>query len=92
MRFDICGRNSYRLSMKAVVSEKGQVTIPKALRLRLGIKTGQVLELTEDSGHILVFKADEIDPLEKLYGVLSAKPSTDAFIASMRGDRLRLPQ
>jgi AbrB family looped-hinge helix DNA binding protein len=72
--------------MKTVVSEKGQVTIPKELRVRLGIRTGQVLELKEESGHILVVKANEIDPVERLYGILSSKPSTDAFIRSMRGD------
>ena len=33
--------------MKAVVSEKGQVTIPKTLRDRLGIRPGQVLDFAE---------------------------------------------
>jgi AbrB family looped-hinge helix DNA binding protein len=32
-------------SMKTTVSEKGQVTIPKRLRDRLGIRPGEVLEL-----------------------------------------------
>jgi antitoxin PrlF len=85
-QFDKPGRNSYHISMKTVVSEKGQVTIPKELRLRLGIRTGQVLELTEEAGHILVAKADEADPAERLYGILPAKPGTDALITSMRGE------
>jgi hypothetical protein len=34
---DLICKNSYSLRMKAVVSQKGQVTIPKALRERLGI-------------------------------------------------------
>lgn len=72
--------------MKTTVSEKGQVTIPKLLRERLGIKHGQVLELTEESGRIIVTKADEIDPVERLYGILPPDPTTDAFIASIRGD------
>jgi hypothetical protein len=41
---DQIGRNPYRLGMNAVVSEKGQVTIPKAIRDRLGIRPGQVLD------------------------------------------------
>jgi len=72
--------------MKTTISEKGQVTIPKALRDRLGIKQGQVLDLAEDSGRIIMTKADETDPVERLYGILPADPTTDAFIASVRGD------
>jgi AbrB family looped-hinge helix DNA binding protein len=33
--------------MKATVTSKGQVTIPQAIRERLGIKPGQVLEFDE---------------------------------------------
>ena len=72
--------------MKTTVSEKGQVTIPKLLRERLGIKAGQVLDFTEDNGRLMATKAAEADPLERLYGILSPEPTTDAFIASIRGD------
>ena len=33
--------------MKATMTSKGQVTIPIAIRQRLGLKTGQVLEFDE---------------------------------------------
>jgi len=36
-----------------VVSEKGQVTIPKQLRDRLGIQPGEVLEFEEDGGRLI---------------------------------------
>src|SRR5450759_5210080 len=36
--------------MKATVSEKGQVTIPKRLRERLGIRAGQMLDFEEPDG------------------------------------------
>jgi AbrB family looped-hinge helix DNA binding protein len=39
--------------MNSVVSEKGQVTIPKALRERLGIKAGEVLEFSEEQGRLV---------------------------------------
>ncbi len=35
---------SYMRSMKARVAERGQVTIPKRLRERLGLKPGTILE------------------------------------------------
>jgi AbrB family looped-hinge helix DNA binding protein len=72
--------------MKGTVSEKGQVTIPKALRERLGIRPGQVLDFTEEDGHIVATKADETDAVERLYGVLPPGETSDAFIASTRGD------
>jgi AbrB family looped-hinge helix DNA binding protein len=34
--------------MKATVAERGQVTIPKALRDRLGVKPGTILQFSEE--------------------------------------------
>src|SRR5205814_8621544 len=50
--FDRQSRNSYHASMKTVVSDKGQITIPKALRQRLGIRPGQVLKVEENRGRL----------------------------------------
>ncbi len=36
--------------MKTIVSEKGQITIPKPLRRRLGIRAGQQLNVHEQGG------------------------------------------
>ena len=70
--------------MKAVVSEKGQVTIPKRLRERLGIRPGETLE--EDEGRLVARKASDRDPVDELYGVLKLEEGTDAFVARARGD------
>jgi antitoxin PrlF len=72
--------------MRTIVSEKGQVTIPKALRERLGIRPGQALDLEEENGRIIVTKADDTDPVERAYGILPADPTSDAFLAAIRGD------
>jgi AbrB family looped-hinge helix DNA binding protein len=37
----------YIPAMKATLTSKGQITIPAAVRKRLGLKTGQVLEFDE---------------------------------------------
>ena len=71
--------------MKSVVSEKGQVTIPKRIRERLGIRTGQVLEFTEDRGRLMAVKAEDQDPVDSVYGILGAGRSTNALIAELRG-------
>ncbi|MFQ5929219.1 MAG: AbrB/MazE/SpoVT family DNA-binding domain-containing protein [Acidobacteriota bacterium] len=72
--------------MKSTVSEKGQVTIPKLLRERLGIQPGQVLEFREERGRLIASKVTPEDPLESVYGILNLSGSTDEIIASLRGD------
>jgi antitoxin PrlF len=42
--------------MNSIVSEKGQVTIPKPIRDDLGLKAGSVLAFTEDEGRIIATK------------------------------------
>jgi antitoxin PrlF len=71
--------------MKAVVSEKGQVTIPKRLRDRLGIRSGQVLEFREERGRLVAVKLNVEDPIESVYGILGTGVDTDALIEEMRG-------
>jgi len=82
---DIIGRNSYTFSMNTIVSEKGQVTIPKPLRERLGIRPGQILDFNEEHGRLVVTKVTPRDPVEALYGILKLERSTDDAITSIRG-------
>jgi antitoxin PrlF len=72
--------------MKAVVSEKGQVTIPKRLRDRLGIRAGTVLEFREERAELVATKALTEDPVEAAYGVLVTRASSDSLVAEMRGE------
>ena len=71
--------------MKAVVAERGQVTIPKALRDKLGIRPGTALEFTAKDGTLLARKA-ETDPVSQVFGCLGGRVDTDRFIRSLRGD------
>jgi len=71
--------------MKAIVSEKGQITIPKSLREQLGIRAGETLEFEEDEGRLVARKASDRDPVDELYGVLELEEGTDAFVESARG-------
>jgi antitoxin PrlF len=77
--------------MKTTVSEKGQITIPKPLRVRLGIRTGQVLEVKEERGCLIMSKqARPNDAIDKLYGILKLGRSTDEIMDELRGpDRPR---
>ena len=48
--------------MKAIVAERGQVTIPKPLRTKLGISPGTALEFSAHNG-VLVSRKSETDPV-----------------------------
>jgi antitoxin PrlF len=70
--------------MKSRVAERGQVTIPKALRDRLGVLPGTTLEFSEDHGRLVAVKTTPADPVAKVYGCLGGKFNTDAFMAKIR--------
>ena len=72
--------------MKVVVSQKGQVTIPKRLRDRLGIRPGELLDFREEEGELVARKSTTRDPLDVVYGIIDLGQSTDSFIADLRGD------
>lgn len=71
--------------MKATVSEKGQVTIPKRLREQLGIRPGETLEFEDDDGRLVATKASDRDPVDEVYGILSVEGGTDALVNELRG-------
>ncbi len=71
--------------MKAIVSEKGQVTIPKALRSKLGIRPGAVLEFEAERGRLVAHKAAQRDIFDEVYGTLKMEESVDDFIERIRG-------
>jgi antitoxin PrlF len=73
--------------MFSTVSEKGQITVPKRLRERLGIRPGDQLELVEDAGRLVATKAalGRDDPVDAVYGILSLDVSTDEAIRALRG-------
>ena len=71
--------------MKAVVSEKGQVTIPKQVRDRLGIVPGQELDFTEEDGRLVARKVQDRDPVTAVYGILTLPSGSDALVDELRG-------
>ena len=73
-----------RPAMKAVVAERGQVTIPKALRDKLGIRPGTSLEFSIKNGALVARKA-QTDPVSKVFGCIGIKIDTDRFVRGLRG-------
>jgi len=71
--------------MKTTVSEKGQITIPKRLRDRLGLRPGTVLDFEEAGGRLVGRKLVPADHLDKLLGILDLPGGADAFVGETRG-------
>jgi len=76
--------------MATTVTSKGQVTIPKAIRDRLGIKPGTkvAFSLGED-GRAFLQAENAVPPqtsrFERLRGTATAKLSTNEIMALTRG-------
>jgi len=71
--------------MKAKVAERGQVTIPKALRERLGIVPGTVLDFIEEQGRLIAKKTETVDAVDQVFGRLGRGRNTDDIIHEIRG-------
>ena len=72
--------------MKAVVSEKGQVTIPKACRDRLGLRAGTVLEFEARDGKLIAAKQQTEDVFRKWRGKakLPGGQRVNAYLKAIR--------
>jgi antitoxin PrlF len=81
------GMNSDRIGMTAILSEKGQVTIPKRVRDSLGLGPGQVLAFAERNGKLVITKVVENDPFAAVRGtvVLPDGMSVDEYMDDIRG-------
>ncbi len=77
--------------MATTLTTKGQVTIPKPIRDRLGLGPGSTVEFEiEEDGRVLLRPADRTVParsrFERLRGRATAGMSTDQIMALTRGE------
>ena len=72
--------------MEATVAERGQITLPKAVRDALGLTKGTVLKVELDGGRIILRK-DVTDAISRVRGRfrLPAGVETDALMRDVRG-------
>ena len=74
--------------MNAVVSEKGQVTIPKLIRDGLGLTPGSILDFQEENGCIIVRKVVAENPVSawRGRGRLPVGKTVNDYLRIVRGD------
>jgi antitoxin PrlF len=72
--------------MEATVAERGQITLPKEVRDKLGLKKGMKLKVELEGGRI-VLRKDVSDALSRLRGLIKLPPgkTTDDVMRDLRG-------
>ena len=68
------------------ISERGQITIPKALRDRLGFHKDVEVELVVAKNGVLIQKHTRTKhPVDRVLGILHRPSDTDGYIEKIRG-------
>jgi antitoxin PrlF len=74
----------------AKVTSKGQITLPRDLRRRLGVRSGDKVQFEEVGGDICIRPVKDDDPFEKYRGIgnpgiPSGRKGILRYIRKMRG-------
>ncbi len=69
-----------------IISERGQITIPKALRDRFGLNHNVEVEITPtDEGLLIRKRTTAQHPVERVWAILDDVGSTDDYMEEIRG-------
>jgi antitoxin PrlF len=71
--------------MKTIVSERGQITVPKQIRDRLALVPGTELEIELGRGGFVARKRVAVSPWRAAIGLLRRPGATDKLVNAMRG-------
>ncbi|MBI5196583.1 MAG: AbrB/MazE/SpoVT family DNA-binding domain-containing protein [Nitrospirae bacterium] len=72
----------------AKVTTKGQITIPRKVRERLGVRPGEGVGFEEKNGVVYIKKALTKSPFDKWVGTLRHRKGqkTDDIVKALRGE------
>ena len=73
--------------MTSTISSKGQITVPKAVRDRLGLRAGTRVEfeLVERGVVLRKGRTSAARPVDLVRGILTRRVSTEALVDELRG-------
>ena len=73
--------------MTSTISAKGQITVPKAVRDKLGLRPGTQVEVELTAEGALLRKGHRggVRAVDRVLGILKREASTDLLIDDMRG-------
>ena len=71
----------------AKITSKGQITLPKEVRRRLGVAPGDQVEFVEENGKYVLKKIVKVSPFDAYVGMLKGQrgSDTDQLIRELRG-------
>lgn len=73
--------------MRAVVAERGQVTIPVTLRQQLGLKKGTILNFEIKGSVLSAVKEEPMSAVRQVYGCLKKlNLKTEVVMKQLRGE------
>ena len=72
--------------MTSTISAKGQITVPKAVRDKLGLRPGALVEfeLTAEGALLRKGHPSGVRAVDRVLGILKREASTDSLIDDMR--------
>ncbi len=73
--------------LESVISERGQITLPKELRDHLGLKPGTVVAFVPSDQGILIKRSSSSSSLREVFGVVKDKIPTDDYLRQIRGKK-----
>ena len=73
--------------MTSTISAKGQITVPKAVRDKLGLRAGTRVEFELTAEGVLLRKGSRggVRAVDRVLGILKREAPTDSLIDDMRG-------
>lgn len=74
--------------MKVTLTSKGQITLPVAIRRRLGLRPGDVLEFDENAPYLKAHKPFSSEQMRSVIGrgrTRTPARSSEAWIEELRG-------
>lgn len=71
---------------KIKITSKGQVTIPKEVREKMGIKSGDYIEVRETKEGYMIRKAVDKEKIEKYVGISNKEENSDKIVKELRGN------
>ena len=74
--------------LTAKITSKGQITLPKKVRDKMGVQSGEGISFEEKNGVFYIKKAVKKSPFDKWVGRLKTRGGrkTDEIIETLRGN------